>query len=285
LSKFLLPWKTLSDIFLNDILIQNMRKDSLARITRKESWNNYFLLSFESPEIVQEAEPGQFLMVRIRTDTPPLLRRPFSLFSAEDKIGEIFFQITGLGTRLLSEKREGDFIDIIGPLGKGFTVDKDIHQIPFALIGGGRGIAPLYFLAQKLSRAGGVVRVYYGGKSIDDLPVRERFSTVDVSLTCTTEDGSMGTQGQITEIFEADLDKDLSVSRIYACGPELMLRKIAELAAAQAIPAEISLESMMGCGFGACWGCVKKIRENEGIGWHKICEEGPVLKAEDVFWE
>lgn len=262
-----------------------MIKDSRARITHKKSWNHYFLLSFESPEIVKDAQPGQFLMVRIDTGTHPLLRRPFSLFSADKTNGEIFFQVSGLGTQLLSAKKEGDFIDVIGPLGNGFTQNPALHQKPCALIGGGRGIAPLHFLARKLSKTGGAVRVYYGGKSIGDLPIRERFEEMGVPLTCTTEDGSFGIKGLITEAFEAELAEGLTLSRVCACGPELMLQKTAEMAAAKAIPAELSLESVMGCGFGACWGCVKKIRTKEGLGWHKICEEGPVLKAEDVFWE
>jgi dihydroorotate dehydrogenase electron transfer subunit len=271
--------------FFNKILTRHMKKDSRAQITRKESWGGYFLLSLESPVIAQNAQPGQFLMVRASVDTHPLLRRPFSIFSAEGKSVEIFFQKVGLGTRLLSEKQEGDTIDIIGPLGKGFTVKKEIKGKHSALIGGGRGIAPLYFLSQKLNTHGGTSRVFYGGKSVEDLPVRERFEKSGTTLSCATEDGSFGTRGQITEVFEAELNTGFTVSRIYACGPELMLKKIAEMAAALNIPAELSLESVMGCGFGACWGCVKRIRKGQEPGWHKICEEGPVLKAEDIIWE
>jgi dihydroorotate dehydrogenase electron transfer subunit len=262
-----------------------MKKDSRAQIIRKESWGDYFLLSLESQLIAPDAQPGQFLMVRTSKDTHPFLRRPFSIFMAKGKNVEIFFQKMGIGTQLLSEKRKEDAIDIIGPLGKGFTVDRCAQEKQFALIGGGRGIAPLYFLAQKLRAHGGMARVFYGGKSLEDLPVRERFEKNGMTLSCSTEDGSFGTKGLITEAFETELSKGFSVNRIYACGPELMLKKIAEVAAAQNIPAELSLESVMGCGFGACWGCVKKIRRDEKSGWHKICEEGPVLNAEDIIWE
>ena len=262
-----------------------MKKDSRAQITRKESWREYFLLSLESPVIAQEAQPGQFLMVRASADTHPLLRRPFSIFSAEGKSVEIFFQKVGLGTRLLSEKKKGDMIDIIGPLGTGFTVKKGNQEKHFALLGGGRGIAPIYFLSQKLKAYSGIARVFYGGKSLQDLPVRERFEKDGTSLSCATEDGSFGTRGQITEAFEDEINNGFAVSQIYACGPELMLKKIAEIAAAFNIPAELSLESVMGCGFGACWGCVKKIKKDHKAGWHKICEEGPVLKAENIIWE
>jgi dihydroorotate dehydrogenase electron transfer subunit len=268
-----------------------MKKDSCARIDRKESWGHYFLLSLESPQIAQDARPGQFLMVRTSLDTHPLLRRPFSIFSSDGTRVEIFFQKVGLGTRLLSEKREGDTVDIIGPLGVGFTVikgnagEKGNEDELAALIGGGRGIAPLYFLAKELQGNGGSARVFYGGKSVSDLPTKERFENSGIPLICATEDGSFGTKGLITEVFEAALRSRLSVSQIYACGPDLMLKRIAEIASANNIPAELSLESVMGCGFGACWGCVKKIKKDNRASWHKICEEGPVIKAEDIVWE
>jgi dihydroorotate dehydrogenase electron transfer subunit len=262
-----------------------MKKDSRALITHKESWGDYFLLSMESPQIARDAHPGQFLMVRTSLRTHPLLRRPFSIFNADGMSMEIFFQKVGLGTRLLSEKREGDTIDIIGPLGTGFTINKGNKNQHAALVGGGRGIAPLYFLAQKIRANGGSLRVFYGGQSVFDLPVRERFEKNSIALSCATEDGSFGTKGLITDIFHAELRNRFSAGQVYACGPEAMLKKIAEITMAQKIPTELSLESVMGCGFGACWGCVKKIKKDKDIGWHKICEEGPVLKAEDIVWE
>lgn len=262
-----------------------MKKDSRARIKRKESWGDYFLLSLESPQVARDAQPGQFLMVRTTTDTHPLLRRPFSIFFAEGIRVAIFFQKIGIGTRLLSEKREGDTVDIIGPLGTGFTIKKGHGDEQAALVGGGRGIAPLYFLARKLKADGASARVFYGGNSLSDLPARERFEKHGIVLSCTTEDGSFGTRGLITEVLEAEINNGFSTSQIYACGPEPMLKKIAEIAATRNIPAEFSLESVMGCGFGACWGCVKKIKKDNATGWHKICEEGPVLRTEDIVWE
>ncbi len=284
MSKFLLPWKIKSAIFFNDILTPHMKKDSRARITHTESWDNYFLLSLESPQIAQDAHPGQFLMVRTSLGTHPLLRRPFSIFNVDGTRVEIFFQKVGLGTRLLSEKMEGDAVDIIGPLGTGFTIQEVNEDEHLALVGGGRGIAPLYFLARKLRANSGSVEVFYGGKSVLDLPVRERFEKHSIVLSCSTEDGSFGTKGLVTEIFDAALKSGFPVSRVYACGPDAMLKKIAAIAAKKNLPAELSLESVMGCGFGACWGCVKKIKKDNDVGWHKICEEGPVFKAEDIVW-
>jgi dihydroorotate dehydrogenase electron transfer subunit len=262
-----------------------MKKDARALITRKESWGEYFLLSMESPAIARDAQPGQFLMVRVSKHTHPLLRRPFSIFAAEGKAVEIFFQKVGLGTELLSEKQEGETIDILGPLGTGFTIKQENQDSQLALIGGGRGIAPIYFLSQKLKAQDNKTRVFYGGKSIQDLPIKERFEKNGSSLSCATEDGSYGTKGLITEVFEAELNNGFAANRIFACGPELMLKKIGTIAADLNIPAQVSLESMMGCGFGACWGCVKKIKKNQETGWHKICEDGPVFMAQNIVWE
>jgi dihydroorotate dehydrogenase electron transfer subunit len=262
-----------------------MKKDSLARIVRKESWGEYFLLALESPAIAREARPGQFLMVRINPDPHPLLRRPFSIFSTEGQTVQIFFQRVGLGTRLLSEKQVGELLDIIGPLGIGFTINEEEPNKNQALIGGGRGIAPLYFLSRKLNSRSGKIMVFYGGKSLHDLPVRERFEKSGISPCFSTEDGSFGIKGMITDAFEAEIKKGVTVNQIYACGPDLMLKKISEIGAAMNIPTELSLESVMGCGFGACWGCVKKIKKGQETGWHKICQEGPVLKAENIVWE
>ena len=224
-------------------------------------------------------------MVRVSNNTRPLLRRPFSIFSTEGRIVEIFFQKVGLGTELLSEKQEGETIDILGPLGIGFTIKEEDQVSPFALIGGGRGIAPIYFLSQKFQTQDCKIRVFYGGKSLQDLPLKDRFEKNGSSLSCATEDGSFGTKGLITEVFEAELKNGFTASRIFACGPELMLKKIAAIAADSNIPAQVSLESMMGCGFGACWGCVKKIKKDQETGWHKICEDGPVFMAENIIWE
>ena len=146
-----------------------MKKDSLSRITQKESWGNYFLFSLESPQVSMDARPGQFTMVRVSSETHPLLRRPFSIFDADGTSVEIFFENVGLGTRLLSEKQEGHTVDIIGPLGRGFTITKGNEDGYAALVGGGRGIAPLYFLAKELANKDRPTKVFYGGRSAADL--------------------------------------------------------------------------------------------------------------------
>jgi dihydroorotate dehydrogenase electron transfer subunit len=261
-----------------------MQKDPAARITHRQNWGDYVLLSISSTQIACQAQPGQFLMVKTSQEHYPLLRRPFSIFFADETDVVIFFQKVGIGTDLLSKMEPKDVLDIIGPLGKGFTIEEGARGKPVALVGGGRGIAPLYFLAHRLLAKGVEVKLYYGGKSLADLPLKEQIEEKTFRLECSTEDGSYGHKGLITEVFESELD-DLQPVFIYACGPDAMLQRIAQIAKERNSPAELSLESIMGCGFGACWGCVKKIKTDEVASWTKICEEGPVLAADRIVWD
>jgi dihydroorotate dehydrogenase electron transfer subunit len=212
-----------------------------------------------------------------------LLRRPISIHSAQDDILEIFFQQAGTGTTLLSRNEEGENLDIIGPLGKGFRLGSPLEIKNAALIGGGRGIAPLYFLALELRGRGVPLRIYYGGKTVDDIPLRQKLEEENFDTRLSTDDGSLGAQGFVTDLFE-DSVEEFRPSRIFACGPEAMMAKIAQIASENDIYAEFSLESYMGCGFGACWGCVRKIKNGTKEELTKVCEEGPVFKAEQIVW-
>lgn len=261
-----------------------MLKDPLARIVGKKNWGNYFLLTLESPSISAQAQPGQFIMVRVNVHPSPLLRRPFSIHSKSERTIEIFFQIAGLGTELLSQHNPEDTLDILGPLGKGFDAGESLREKDVAVVGGGRGIAPLYFLSQELDSLGASIRVFYGGKSQADLPLKEKFEEMDIELRCSTDDGSFGFEGFVSDLLKAELEK-FKPLHIFACGPEEMMKKISDMAQEKNIPAAFSLESIMGCGFGACWGCVRRIKRDDKEEWVKICEEGPVFSGLDIIWE
>jgi len=260
-----------------------MQKDPGARIVNTKHWGDYFLLSIESPIIASFALPGQFIMVRVSSQDYPLLRRPLSIHAREKDTIDIFFQVSGLGTALLSKKTIADSLDILGPLGQEFSLEGDFKDREVALIGGGRGVAPLYFLAQELRRCGAGVAVFYGGKTQSDLPLKDKFLQNEIPVFCSTDDGSFGFHGFVTELFETETEKKTFMS-VYACGPEAMLKKAGQLCRQKDIPAEFSLESMMGCGFGACWGCVTKIKSEMGSEWQKTCEKGPVFPAENIIW-
>ena len=261
-----------------------MHKESEALVVHKKTWGEYCLLGFRAERIAREAQPGQFIMVRPGDNLFPLLRRPISIHSVRDGVVEIYFQRAGIGTTLLGQKDQGDFLDIIGPLGKGFRLELSGTEKQAALIGGGRGIAPLYFLANRLRDLGANPLVFYGGKSQADIPLEKKFTEDNFDVRVSTDDGSKGFKGFVTDLFQAAL-RDLSPSRIFGCGPEAMMMKAASIAREKNIPAEFSLESIMGCGFGACWGCVRKIRSGTGEEWSKICEEGPVFGSDDIIWQ
>ncbi len=261
-----------------------MRQDARARIILKQTWGSYHLLRLESAEIAREAAPGQFLMIRVSETPYPLLRRPVSLHDRDGSELEIFFQVAGRGTALLAQKKEGETLDILGPLGKGFDLKAARRSKSAVLVGGGRGIAPLYFLGRELKAKGAKVAVLYGGKTAADLPVRKKFEEAGLNVACSTDDGSFGFHGFVTGLLEAEI-RQVKPDHIFVCGPDPMMEKTATIALAHKIPTQISLEAIMGCGFGACWGCVMRIRKGDGGTWRKICEDGPVFAAEDIIWE
>jgi dihydroorotate dehydrogenase electron transfer subunit len=261
-----------------------MLTDPAALITRKKVWDGYVLLELRSPRVARRARPGQFLMVRVSDRPYPLLRRPLSIHARDGDRVELFFARAGLGTEILADKKPRETLDILGPLGKGFALPQAVKGKTCALVGGGRGIAPLYFLARELQAKGGRPRIFYGGKSEADLPLLRKFASRKMEVFISTDDGSSGFPGLVTAMLEKELARSARPAVIYACGPEAMMKRIGEIAAESRIPAQLSLESIMGCGIGACWGCVHRIRTPEGAEWVKICEEGPVFPAGEVIW-
>jgi dihydroorotate dehydrogenase electron transfer subunit len=254
-----------------------------ARLRETRSFGDHFLFSVDAPAIGKAARPGQFVMVKVTDGTYPLLRRPLGIHEA-DKTGiELFFKVAGLGTGILARKKPGDPLDIIGPLGKGFSVSDGMKGKRAYLVGGGRGIAPLYFLARELAAAGARPTVFYGGRTVADIPLRDKFEKAGFELHSSTDDGSHGFAGFVTELAGRELARK-KPGIIFACGPDPMMKALAALAAKHGVPCELSLESMMGCGIGACWGCVHRVKTEGGDGWVKICEEGPVFPGERVQW-
>jgi dihydroorotate dehydrogenase electron transfer subunit len=261
-----------------------MRHDPAARIIQKKTWGDFHLLRLESQALSSEAAPGQFLMVRTTDGYDPLLRRPISLHDAGGMGLEIFFRVAGRGTALLAAKKEGDVLDCLGPLGNGFRLDGFGPDKTAWLVGGGRGIAPLFFLARALLSKGAGVRVFYGGKTVSEIPLREKFESAEIPLDCSTDDGSFGFAGFVTALLERELRAGRP-DELFVCGPDPMMERAGRLALGLGLPAQLSLEAIMGCGFGACWGCVHRIKKGDEGTWRKICEDGPVFGADEILWE
>jgi len=252
-----------------------------ARLREVQSWGDHFRLIVDAPAIGRDARPGQFVMVKVSEGSSPLLRRPLGIHDADRNGFELFFRVAGQGTEILSRKRPDERLDVIGPLGRGFTVASKGETA--ALVGGGRGIAPLFFLARALKASGARPVVFYGGRRLADIPLRDRLEKTGFELQCSTDDGSFGFAGFVTALVDKELAR-VKPAIVYACGPDPMMKALAAITAKHGLAAEFSLESIMGCGIGACWGCVHRIRNENGDGWVKICEEGPVFPGERILW-
>jgi dihydroorotate dehydrogenase electron transfer subunit len=240
------------------------------------------LLWLEAPGIAETARPGQFVMAGCGGET--LLPRPFSVHRVDGSRLSLLFNIVGQGTTRLAQLKKGEKLDMFGPLGNGYTVNKDSKNL--LLVAGGMGIAPLYFLAEAAAGAGKKVTIISGARSCDYLlPValpQKLFNggmlPANVNVVCATEDGSEGFKGLVTQLIPHYLK---NMDQVFACGPEAMYRSMARLPELKNILVQLSLEIMMGCGVGVCYGCTIKTRS----GLKQVCKDGPVFEMEDILWE
>ncbi len=257
-----------------------------------------FLLILSSPEQARLAQPGQFVMLKCSGDVDdnPLLRRPFSIFDVHPhpRTGrpnglDLLVKNAGVGTRRLAALRPGDALHVLGPQGHPFHVSPEMrgHVTSAALVAGGVGIAALYLLARGLMAQKITPVLFYGGRSVADLVLREHFEKLKIECVYTTEDGSLGERGFVTVPVERYLKgRPRSTVKLYACGPWGMMRAVNGLAVQYHAPCEVSLEARMGCSLGACMGCVVRVRDEEGQEQYlRVCTEGPVMSSRIVDWE
>ena len=243
--------------------------------------DDIWLMGLRSREIAALALPGQFVMIRIREGLDPLLRRPFSICGTKEGLILVLYKIIGAGTHIMASRKRGERVSLLGPLGKGF----DLPGPGYApmIVGGGIGIAPLCFLAQKVGTMAAPIML--GAASANDLiPIEEMdIGLSDISIA--TDDGSKGYHGVVTDLLRARLEGESMANQrlVYACGPRPMLRKVAEMTLG-GIPCQVSLEAAMACGLGACQGCVVKAAPGTGKTWYHVCKEGPVFRVEQIDW-
>jgi dihydroorotate dehydrogenase electron transfer subunit len=249
----------------------------------------YWSLALVAPDIAEEARPGQFVEIAVPAGRDFLLRRPFSIHQASRRGGwagtvEVVFDATGPGTRWLAEAKPHDVLDVIGPLGRGFQLPRG--AVPSLLVGGGYGAAPLYFLAEELLRRGKPVNMIIGARDHERVfkPVEgKRLSDL---IVVATEDGSLGERGRVTDFLPTVIERTRA-RVVYACGPNPMLRAIAEACAAIRLPCQVAVEELMACGLGVCWTCAVPVVARDGRGWWNMraCVEGPVFTGARVWWE
>jgi len=249
----------------------------------KDTW----LMGFRSENMAPHAKPGQFLMVHLgRGIKDPLLRRPFSIHRIQDKNQLMFlYKIVGKGTLLLSYLKKDDSISVIGPLGNGFPVSKPHEKT--LLIAGGMGVAPLFFLAQSLHKVHKQkITMFLGFSTSQDVILLNELKDLNIDLSLTTDDGSLGITGIVTDLLDEYLRHELNQrSTIYACGPTLMLKKVAQMATASNLRCYVSLEGRMACGLGICQGCAVKATNNKNKPYYYVCQDGPVFSSEMIDWQ
>lgn len=267
---------------------QNRTREALNRQIAKVLWNRWvapkvFSLGLSVKSGYSHTLPGQFVMVRPMDQISPLLGRPFSIYSRieskKDIVGiELLIKTIGEGTQRLSELKEGARAALLGPLGNGFDIPQDANR--HFLVAGGIGVVPLVFLAQAMTARGigaEQCETFVGGRISTDIVGADRLNELNVAVHLVTEDGSTGDTGLVT----TSVEKAIAHRRpdmIYACGPWPMLAAVAEIAAKHDIPCQVSIETMMGCGMGACLSCVVHSRD-PSIPYRHACTDGPVMNT------
>jgi len=225
--------------------------------------------------------PGQFYYLQVQQTTAPLLRRPISVHDVDMEKQEITFiyRVEGEGTKIISQKMLGDQIDLLGPLGNGFQL-KDSSAGKAVLIGGGVGIPPLYYLGKQLIASGIEVVSILGFQSLEESFLIEQFSTLG-KMRVATMDGSYGVKGTVLDVLQDETD----LQTFYSCGPKGMLKAIQKsFEKEDQIEGYFSLEERMGCGVGACYGCIVKVNPSYDIrGYKKVCSDGPVFPFREVI--
>jgi dihydroorotate dehydrogenase electron transfer subunit len=228
------------------------------------------------PDVAEIAKPGQFVHVKADGFT---LRRPISICEIDRRNGtlRIVFEIRGQGTAKLTSLNVGDNIDMIAPLGNGFTLPDDIHpNRRVILVGGGIGVPPLLAVAKVMRESSTAI---LGFRSYDKIILASDFKQADSHVIPCTDDGSVGVHGAVTVPLSQELAKN-DVDKVYACGPEPMLRAVVEECNKSDVPCEVSLEERMGCGVGACVVCA--CRTTGGIA--RVCKDGPVFDSKKVVF-
>ncbi len=253
----------------------------------------YFILWIDCPLIANQVRPGQFVMLRVSDDRIPLLRRPFSIYKTyptdhpeKKKRGYlvIVYKTVGQGTQKMTALRTGQRVRLIGPLGNGFTRPPLPSPENYILVGGGMGIVSLFSLTEMLG--GRDLTVLIGGKTRTDILCVDDFKNLESKVLIATEDGSLGIRGTVVDLFfsQRKTFRRNEKYSIYACGPVAMLRALAGAVTFKNLTCQASFEARMGCGFGACWGCVIRTKDPK-TPYQRVCTDGPVFRLEDIDWK
>jgi len=260
-------------------------RDIRARVeSRSEHAPGLFSLFCSAPDLARRIAPGQFAMIGVEGRSQPYLRRAFSVADADRGSGVVEFlvKVVGVGTACLAGLAPAEELQLLAPLGNAFATADLVRGDRVAIVAGGVGVAPFPLLLRALAERGIVADLYFGGRSAPDLAYRERIAPLVAGRELlSTDDGTLGERGRVTDLLARELAAGTRYRRLYACGPTPMFRTLARLLEGLDLPAEFSTEAPMGCGFGVCLACVLP---RAGGGFLVSCREGPILAPAAVDW-
>jgi dihydroorotate dehydrogenase electron transfer subunit len=277
-------------------------------VSNRRITENCWRVVLDAPEIAAQVKPGQFIHVKIGGESGPLFRRPFSVFRRVELDGkrlgiEVVYKVIGLGTRLMTELRRGETMDLIGPLGHGFELNRE--KAVQVVVAGGTGVACLFLLAEEISKAGLQLKVLLGADTKASILMKKEYDSLRGEVMVSTDDGSAGYHGFVTQLLAEVVEKHkISTDcAVYATGPEPMLKALAPVCRKYQIPAQVSMERHMMCGIGACLGCICKVVpgqvsktrdmkashfqfvSDKDFGYALVCKDGPVFNMDEVKFD
>ena len=250
-----------------------MKEVYLCPVTVSQPLGDFYILTVKCPELCALAQTGQFLHVLCGEKT---LRRPISIHNVEGDEITMIYEVKGDGTKWLSQRKPGDTLDILGPLGHGFP--KLSGKV--LVVGGGIGVPPMYYTAKCADKADAVL----GFRNKDKALLIEAFQGICENVKVMSDDGSLGQKGFVAQGV-AEMLEENQYAAVFACGPKIMLKTTYDACKKKNVPCYVSMEERMGCGIGACLVCaVKLYRDGEEIMGH-VCKDGPVFMGEEVVWD
>jgi len=285
-----------------------MKQLKIEIIENKRIAQGFYKMRLGSAYLAKNSKPGQFVEIKCSDLGEVLLRRPLGVHRILNGGIEVLYEVVGKGTKCLSARKEGEYLDIIGPLGNGFTINQQTSKPAnqqTILIAGGVGVAPLVALAEKLAcsvqriacRKNPKIYVLIGAKTRNHILCEDDFKKISCEVLVSTEDGSMGYRGLITDLLNKELNQQTGKPAnqktiIYACGPAAMLKTVAKIAEAKRVPCQVSMEERMACGVGVCLGCPIKVHttstqyaiRNTQYTYKMVCKDGPVFNAKEIAW-
>ncbi len=261
-----------------------MKQEKTTVVEHRLFHGDYRQLTLAAPAIGPLVKPGQFVHLKIPRLGEAVLRRPFSIFKADEQGLAILYKSVGKGTDSMRSLQPGEPVSLLGPLGNGFPALGGGKTLP-VLVAGGYGNAALYLQAKTLPVKG---VAFFGGRTAADILCIDEFEALGWDVRVATDDGSLGTRGLVTAALNpwlAQHKEQFQALELFACGPNAMLKAVGDIALANRLTAWLSMDRNMACGVGACLTCVIKRKTETGWEWARCCKDGPVFNAKEIVWE